>query len=83
MPLSILCQLLRNGYPVVHHKGPALAAQVDSPEEEVLLMLVHLPRERGFDNLPTCMQQLAMGLVLPRHAVFNISHNPPPPPPTR
>ena len=43
VPLPILCQLLCSGNPVVRHKGPALAAQVDCPEEEVLLVLVHLP----------------------------------------
>ena len=55
VPLPFLCQLLRNGYPVMHHKGPALAAQVYCPEEEVLLMLVHLPRKRGFNNLSPSM----------------------------
>ena len=80
VPLPFLCQLLRNGYPVVHHEGPALAAQVDSPEEEVLLMLVYLPRKRGFNNLPASMQQLAMALVLSRYACA-LSDPPPPLPP--
>lgn len=43
VPLPLFCHLLRNGYSVVHYKGPALTSQVDRSEEEVLLMLVHLP----------------------------------------
>jgi hypothetical protein len=43
--------MLSDGNPVVHHEGPALAAQVDRPKEEVLLMLIHLPRQCGLYNL--------------------------------
>ena len=81
VPLPFLCQLLRNGHPVVHHKGPALAAQVNCPEEEVLLMLVHLPRKRGFDNLSTSMQPLVTILVQPRYTCAQ-SKPPSPPAPT-
>ncbi len=35
----------------MHHECPALAAQVDRPEEEVLLVLIHLPRQCGLNNL--------------------------------